>query len=135
MHELKHILKKKKCSSGGWTQGEGGGTKSADDEIRGPEYYANQIKAIEATDVSMFQSAVLFQLTVCLCTEMSVHVFFITQDYVLVFYWDAENAEASGADDKAAGYVLVFWQNKDAEKERKKNHSLPCFQQQKYSFP
>ena len=50
---------------------------------------------------------------------MSVHVLFITQDYVLVIYWDVENAEASGADDKAADYLSVFWQNKDAEKERK----------------
>ena len=37
--------------------GEGGGTKPADDEIQGLEYYAEQIQAIEATDVSMFQSA------------------------------------------------------------------------------
>ena len=43
-------------------------------------------------------------------------IFFITQDYVLVFYQDAENA-----DDKTVDYVLVFWQNKDAEKERKKS--------------
>ena len=44
-------------------RGEGGGTKPADDEIQGPEYYANHIQAIEATDVSMFWSAarVLFQ--------------------------------------------------------------------------
>ena len=33
---------------------------------------------------------------------MSVHVFFVTQDYVLVFHQDADNAEASGADDQAA---------------------------------
>ena len=51
---------------------------------------------------------------------MCVHAFFVTQDYVSVFYWDAENAEASGADDKVADYVLVYWQNKEAEKERKK---------------
>ena len=37
-----------------------------------------------------------------------------TQDYVSVFYRDAENA-----DDKTIDYVSVFWQNKDAEKERK----------------
>ena len=45
-------------------------------------------------------------------------IFFITQDYVLVFYWDAET---SSVDDKAVDYVSVFWQNKDAEKERKKS--------------
>ena len=33
---------------------------------------------------------------------MSVHVFFVIQDYVLVFYQDADNAEAGGADDQAA---------------------------------
>ena len=33
---------------------------------------------------------------------MSVHVFFVTQDYVSVFYQDADNAEASSADDQAA---------------------------------
>ena len=33
---------------------------------------------------------------------MCVHVFCVTQDYVLVFYQDADNAEASGADDQAA---------------------------------
>ena len=33
---------------------------------------------------------------------MSVHVFFVTQDYVLVLYQDADNAEASGADNQAA---------------------------------
>ena len=38
-------------------RGEGGGTKPADDEIRGVEHYAEQMQAIEATDVSMFQSA------------------------------------------------------------------------------
>ena len=44
-------------------RGKGNGTKLTDDEICGPKYYANQIQAIEATDVSMFQSAasVLFQ--------------------------------------------------------------------------
>ena len=38
-------------------------TKSTDDEIQGPKYYANQIQAIEVTDVSMFWSAAraLFQ--------------------------------------------------------------------------
>ena len=64
---------------------------------------------------------------------MSVHVFFITQDYVLVFYWDAENAEASGADDKAADYVLVFWQNKD-EKERKKITAYRAFSNRSILF-
>ena len=33
---------------------------------------------------------------------MCVHVFFTTQDYVSVFYQDADNVEASGADDQAA---------------------------------
>ena len=33
---------------------------------------------------------------------MCVHIFFITQDYVSVFYQDADNVEASGADDQAA---------------------------------
>ena len=42
---------------------EGGGTKPADDEIQGHEYYTDQIQAIEAADISMFWSAarVLFQ--------------------------------------------------------------------------
>ena len=39
-------------------RGEGGGTKPADDEIQGLEHYADQMQAIEATDVSMFRSAV-----------------------------------------------------------------------------
>ena len=30
-------------------------------------------------------------------TQKCLHVFFLTQDYVLVFYQDAENAEASDA--------------------------------------
>ena len=38
-------------------RGKGGGTKPADDEIRGLGYYAEQIQAIEAADVSMFRSA------------------------------------------------------------------------------
>ena len=38
-------------------RGEGGGTKPADDEMQGPQYYAEQIQAIEAVDVSMFQPA------------------------------------------------------------------------------
>ena len=33
---------------------------------------------------------------------MPVHVFFVMQDYVLVFYQDAENTEASSADNQAA---------------------------------
>ena len=37
-----------------------------------------------------------------LFTEMHVHVFFVTQDYVSVFYQDADNAEASVADDQTA---------------------------------
>ena len=76
----------------------------------------------------------------CLCTELSVHVLFVTQDCVSVFYWDAENAEASSVDDKAVDYVLVFWQNKDAEKERKKitayhafnNRSIPFYDSSSY---
>ena len=33
---------------------------------------------------------------------MCAHVFFVTQDYVSVFCQDTDNAEAGGADDKAA---------------------------------
>ena len=68
-------------------------------------------------------------------------IFFITQDYLSVFYWDAENAEASSVDDKAVDYVLVFWQNKDAEKERKtitayrafSNRSIPFYDSSSYN--
>ena len=58
---------------------------------------------------------------------MPVHVFFITQDYVSVFYWDAENVEADGADDQAAKYASVFWENKDAGKEREKITAYHAF--------
>ena len=88
-------------------RGEGGGTKPVDDEIRGPEYYVEHIQTIEPADVSMFQSAasVPFQWIVHLFTKMSVHVFFVTWDYVLVFYWDTENAEVV----QMTRQLIMFW--------------------------
>ena len=46
-------------------RGAAGGSKLTDDDIRGPEYYAGRIAAIEAADVSMIWSVaiVFFSMT------------------------------------------------------------------------
>ena len=38
----------------------------------------------------------VFSSELCVFTQKCLHVFFVTQDYVSVFYQDAENAEVSG---------------------------------------
>ena len=80
-------------------------------------------KRVLLRDICFGLQPELFSNELCVFTQKCLHmtIFFITQDYVLVFYWDAENAEASSVDDKAVDYVSIFWQNKDAEKERKKS--------------
>ena len=40
-------------------RGAAGGSKPTDDDIRGPEYYAGRIAAIEAADVSMIMSVAI----------------------------------------------------------------------------
>ena len=40
-------------------RGAAGGSKPTDDDIRGPEYYAGRIAAIEAADVSMIWSVAI----------------------------------------------------------------------------
>ena len=60
-HKGRAIENSKKCSASvaAAHRGFAGGCKPTDDEIEGPQHYAAKIAAIEAADVSIFQSVVM----------------------------------------------------------------------------